>query len=251
MPETCTTNFHKEHRQRVKQRFLADGLTNFAPHEALELLLFYAVPQKDTNVLAHRLLDRFGSLAGVMDATQEELCAVEGVGEHVAVLLRLLMPLATRVMTERETGGGGFDTVEEVGDYFVRRFAGENSETVQLLLLDNARNPIDCVRVYEGSVNAVAITPRMLIEIALAHRASFAVLAHNHPGGMPIPSGDDLTTTRNMRDAFSAVGIPLLEHILVAGGVYTPILHHMQNTLSADTRPLYFAAEHTLRSEKT
>ena len=243
-----TTHFHKEHRLRVKQRFLQSGFSAFADHEMLELLLFYAVPQKDTNVLAHRLLDRFGSLNGVLNATHEELCEVEGVGEHVAVLLRLIMPLAARteIVKERKNDRA-LETIEAVGEYLFRRFAGETSETIQLLLLDNARVPIECVRIQEGAIKSVSVTPRMLFELAISRRASFAVLAHNHPGGLAIPSGDDLTTTRLMQDAFATVGIPLLEHILVAGNSYTPILERMHKTLASDRRPLRFSAEYLLK----
>ena len=245
---TETTHFHKEHRRRVKERFLQSSVSAFADHEMLELLLFYAIPQKDTNVLAHALLDRFGSLGGVLSATHEELCEVDGVGEHVAVLLRLILPLAARTeILKEKKNHDALETVEAVGEYMVRRFAGENSETVQLLLLDNARSPIACVRVHEGVINSVSVTPRMLIETALARRASFAVLAHNHPGGLAIPSGDDLATTRTMQDAFSAVGIPLLEHIVVAGSSYTPILYSIHKNLAADTSPMRFSAEYMLK----
>ncbi len=227
--ETPKTNFHLGHRQRVKERFLQDGLEHFAPHEMLELLLFYAVPQRDTNVMAHRLLERFSTLSGVFTATQEELCAVEGIGEHAATLLRLLLPVASRVMTEiREAHKTDAFTVERAGEYLIKRYLGETSEIIYLLLFDNAKHLIDCVRVYEGSVNSVSITPRMLIEIALSYHASSVILAHNHPNGLPIPSTDDIDTTNLLVGAFNAVGIPFAEHIVVAGGSYTPILVRMR-----------------------
>ncbi len=249
--EKETTHFHKEHRRRVKERFLQGGFANFADHEMLELLLFYAIPQKDTNVLAHRLLDRFGSLGGVFSATQEELYEVEGVGEHVAVLLRMLMPLAARTeVVKEEKKQDALLSMEAVGQYLLRHFAGENSETVQLLLLDNARVPIECVRIYQGVINSVSVTPRMLIETAISYRASFVVLAHNHPGGIAIPSTDDLMTTRIMQDAFAAVGIPMLEHILVAGNAFTPIIHMANKGLASDTRAVHFSADHTSFSKE-
>lgn len=248
--ETVTTHFHKEHRRRVKERFLQSGFSAFADHEMLELLLFYAIPQKDTNVLAHRLLMHFGSLGGVLSATHEELCEIEGVGEHVAVLLRLILPLAARTEIVKEQKKlDALETVEAVGAYLLRRFAGENSETVQLLLLDNARVPIECVRIHEGAINSVSVTPRLLIETAISRRASFAVLAHNHPGGIAVPSGDDLSTTRLMQDAFAAVGIPMLEHFVIAGNSYTPILGTIHKNLASDTRPMRFSAEYLLKRE--
>ena len=223
------TNLHAGHRQRVKERFLQDGLEHFSPHEVLELLLFYAVPQKDTNLMAHRLLERFSTLSGVFTATREELCSVEGVGEHAATLLHLILPVAACVMTEvQKNDKDGAFTIERAGEYLIKRYLSESSEVVYLLLFDNAGRLLSCVRVYEGSVNSVSITPRMLIEIALAHHASSVILAHNHPGGLPIPSADDIDTTSLLENAFNAVGIPFAEHIVVAGGSYTPILTRMK-----------------------
>lgn len=234
--ESQKTNLHVGHRQRVKERFLQDGLEHFAPHEVLELLLFYAVPQKDTNVMAHRLLERFSTLTGVFTATQEELCAVEGVGEHAATLLRLILPVASQVMTDiQKTDKSEAFTVERAGEYLIKRYLSESSEVVYLLLFDNAGRLLSCVRVYEGSVNSVSITPRMLIEIALSHHASSVILAHNHPGGLAIPSADDIGTTRLLQNAFNAVGIPFAEHIVVAGGSYVPILHRMKPTGGKET----------------
>lgn len=223
------TNFHLGHRQRVKERFLQDGLEHFAPHEVLELLLFYAVPQRDTNVLAHRLLDRFSTLTGVLTATREELCAVEGIGEHAATLLHLILPLASQAMTEiqRVDKDTAF-TVDRAGEYLIKRYLGESREVVYLLLFDNSKHLLDCVRVYEGSVNSVSITPRMLIEIALSRHAASVILAHNHPNGLPIPSTDDINTTHLLENAFNAVGILFAEHVVVAGASYTPILTRMR-----------------------
>lgn len=236
-------NPHKDHRSRVKDRFLRFGLDSFAPHEVLELMLFYAVPQKDTNELAHRLLDRFGgTLGGVLHAELHELCEVEGVGEHVATLLKLWLPAASCALTEENRKENKtYNRLEGIGEYFVRRYIGETSEVVYLMLLDNRHALIDCVRVHEGSVNSVGITPRRLLELAYRAHASAAVLAHNHPSGIAIPSGEDICTTISLREAFESMGVTLLEHILVAGGRYTPVLLHTEKSLlsAVDRREFY------------
>ena len=246
-----TENVHRAHRSRVKEKFLRGGLDSFAPHEVLEFILFYAIPQKDTNGIAHRLLERFGSLAGVFSARHEELCKVDGISDHAATLLRLWLPASSYALArEKEQEQSSFDTVGVIGDYLVKRYIGIGCETVFLMLLDNSFGLIDCVKVYEGSVNSVGITARKLIEIALFRGAAMAVLSHNHPGGVVIPSSEDLHTTASIRDAFETVGISFLEHILVAGERYTPILLRSNGLLVSRADRSSFYADASLPEEE-
>ena len=251
MPVIDRENLHKEHRRRVKERFLRSGLEDFAPHELLELLLFYAIPQKDTNELGHRLIARFGSLSRVFHASYEELCEVEGIGDHAATLLRLWLPAASYILTEEMNGDTQFfNTLDKVGLYFINRYIGAKNETVYLMLLDNRYALIDCIRIYEGSVNSVGITARRLLEVALRNNASMAVLAHNHPVGIPIPSNEDIGTTMSLRDSFEAIGIPLLEHILVASDKYTPILVRTERSLATTKNRKFFYSNYTFPKEE-
>ena len=239
-------NPHKDHRSRMKARFLRDGLEGFAPHEVLELLLFYAIPQKDTNPIAHRLLDRFGSLAGVFSAKEHELCEVEGIGEHAATLLRILMPAASYALADRTRRNTKiYRHLSAVGEYFVHRFMGAAEEAVYLMLLDNRYALIDCVKIHEGSVNSVAVTPRKLVERAYLSHAAMAVVAHNHPFGLAVPSSDDIDTTLTLKKAFDTMGITLLEHILVAGDRYAPLLLRSEKLLAStpDRAAFYAGAE--------
>lgn len=216
---------HEHHRQRMKERFLREGIENFEPHNVLELLLFFSIPQKDTNEIAHRLIDRFGSLAAVFDAPFSELIKVDGIKEHSATLIKLVPALAQRYISEANSNDGKFlPTMADVGKYFISKYIGATKETVYLLLLDNKYKIIDCVKIHEGSVNSSAITMRKLIELALESKASAAVLAHNHPGGIPVPSADDIFTTKETERAFTLIGVSFLGHILVAGNKYVNIL---------------------------
>ena len=187
---------HKGHRQRMKDRFREEGLDNFSEVQALELLLFYCIPQKDTNPIAHELLNHFGSLSQVLEAPVEELVKVPGIGENAAVLLKL---------------------VTDMGRYYlVPRFFGRRVETVFLLCLDAKCKVLCCKEVGEGSVNSAGFSIRKIVELALGVNATSVVLAHNHPSGVALPSPEDIQTTRRLAAALRAVEIHLADHIIVA-----------------------------------
>ena len=215
---------HKDHRKHTKDRFLSEGLDSFEPHNVLELLLFYSIPQKDTNETAHMLINRFGSLSAVFDAPYDDLLTVPGISEHSATLIKLTPAISRRYAMEKNSKVTKLSSIEDIGKYLVARYLGVTEETVLLLLLDNKFGLIDCVKVHEGSVNSSAITMRKLIETALFKRASMVVLAHNHPSGVALPSSDDLFTTQQVKRAFDLVEIGMLAHIIVAGDTFTNIL---------------------------
>lgn len=215
---------HKDHRKHTKDRFLSEGLDSFEPHNVLELLLFYSIPQKDTNETAHMLINRFGSLSAVFDAPYDDLLTVPGISEHSATLIKLIPAISRRYAMEKNSKVTKLSSIEDIGKYLVARYLGVTEETVLLLLLDNKFGLIDCVKVHEGSVNSSAITMRKLIETALFKRASMVVLAHNHPSGVALPSSDDLFTTQQVKRAFALVEIGMLAHIIVAGDTFTNIL---------------------------
>lgn len=215
---------HENHRERMKHRFLTEGLDHFEPHNVLELLLFYSIPQKDTNEVAHALIERFGSLADVFDAPFDDLISVPGIKTHSATLIKMIPALSRRYALEKNRATTSLSSLEKIGEFLVNQYVGINVETVFLLLLDNKFHLIECVKVHEGSVNSSAITLRRLVETALFRRASMVVLAHNHPSGVALPSSDDLFTTREVKRAFDLLEIKLLAHIIVAGDAYLDIL---------------------------
>ena len=215
---------HKDHRIRVKNRFLAEGFDHFEPHNILEMLLFYAIPQKDTNELAHSLINRFGSLEKVFDASFDELLTVPGIKEHSATLIKMIPSLARIYYMEKNKSGESLANLDAWGQYFVNRYIGIEVETVFLLLLDNKFNIIECVKIHEGSVNSSAISIRKMAEVIFTKNASMVVLAHNHPSGLPIPSAEDLATTNEILRAFRSLEIRMLAHIIVAGNQYVDIL---------------------------
>ncbi len=207
---------HDGHRIRLKHRFLKTGLDDFEPHNVLELLLFYSVPRKDTNPLAHRLISHFGNLAAVFDAKPEELMKVEGVTENTAVLLSMIPSLSRKYLEDKVdtvNAAGGF---KEMGAYFLPKFIGRNIETIMLAGLDNKNKIISCGIVAEGEIDRAKVSKRKVIEEALKSNATRVVLAHNHPMGFAIPSTEDVHMTGEIYDLLKSVNIELIDHIIVA-----------------------------------
>lgn len=207
---------HKGHRQRMKDRFREEGLDNFSEVQALELLLFYCIPQKDTNPIAHDLLNHFGSLSQVLEAPVEELVKVPGIKENAAVLLKLVTDMGRYYLVSRSQQFTILPTVNACANFLVPRFFGRRVETVFLLCLDAKCKVLCCKEVGEGSVNSAGISIRKIVELALGANATTVVLAHNHPSGMAIPSPEDIQTTRRLAAALNAVEIHLADHIIVA-----------------------------------
>ncbi len=215
-------NIHTKHRQRVKKRFLNEGLDHFEELHALELLLFYANPREDTNEIAHDLLIKFGSLRHVLEAPVEQLMTVNKIGEHAAILLSLVKGMAQKYMLSGDSTAP-LNTMEDCGRYLINRFIGKRDEVVMLLCLDAKRAPRCCRIVSEGSVNAAEISTRKVVEAALTVNATSAILAHNHPSGIAVPSMQDIVTTRRMGAALAAVDIILEDHIVVADRDYVSL----------------------------
>ena len=203
---------HDGHRQRLKAEFLARP-DSFPDHKLLELLLFYANPRSDTNPLAHELLERFGSLAGVLDAPVEELCKVKGMGEHGAALLKAAKELTGRYLTARTQVDNIARTTRDYYALLRPYFFGARNEQTCLLCLDGKGKVLGVRRLGEGNVNAVAITTRLIAEAALSLNAAAVVLAHNHVSGLAFPSQDDIATTNGLAPFLSRMGVELLDHL--------------------------------------
>lgn len=204
---------HDGHRQRMKTEFLARP-DSFPDHKVLELLLFYANPRSDTNPLAHELMEHFGSLAGVLDATPEELQKVKGVGEHAAVLFKVVKELAGRYLTVRTQVD---DIAQSSKDYYALLrpyFFGARNERLCLLCLDGKHKVLGVRRLGEGNVNAVTVTTRLIAEAALSLNAAGVVLAHNHVSGLAFPSPEDLATTQSLASILSTMSITLVDHLI-------------------------------------
>ena len=218
-------NPHKGHRERVRRRFVAGGLDGFTEHEALELLLCYAIPRRDVNGLAHRLIERFGGLAGVLDAPLDDLTETEGVGERAAVLIKLVPQLSRKYMLSHLGDGKNavLDNVEKAGQFFVPFFHARTDEAVYLACLDPRCRLISCRVLAEGNEAFAAITIKQVLETAVRERAFSIILAHNHPNGVALPSREDDNFTRTLYRSLGLLGITLEDHIIVANDEFVSL----------------------------
>ncbi|TXL71773.1 DNA repair protein RadC [Vineibacter terrae] len=205
------------HRQRLRDRFNESGLGAFENHEVLELLLKYALPRKDVKPIAHALLERLGSLSNVLDAPTAELVKVDGVGEIGATLLHLMPRLTRRCLRDRWGHKPQLNTREDLGPFVVDELATATIEVFLLVLLTHENHVVRALPLHEGSLASAPVYPRLIVEAALRHHAAKVVLAHNHPGGVAQPSDEDLTVTRTLVSVFDALGVPDIDHLIVAG----------------------------------
>ncbi len=216
-------NLHAGHRFKLKKRFLAAGLEHFEDHNVLELLLFYAIPRRDTNEIAHRLIARFGSFSKVLDASVEELCSVPGVGEHAAGLIKTYPAVAKRYYQDRFRPGKCLMPYKEMGENLVLHFSGLDHEQVLALFYDNALTFCGQQVIHDGDINSVALSFRTVCNAALTHQAAYVILAHNHPHGVPIASSEDLSTTSQLKNFLLQMNVVLIDHFIVAEGNYSSL----------------------------
>lgn len=207
---------HSGHRARMREKYLKSGLDVFAPHEILELMLYYAIPYKNTNDIAKNLISRFGSLDGVLDAPVDSLVEA-GLTENQAIYLKLF-PDITRIYyrAKYDSDDGPID-FDNLSDYISRRFIGLTSqERVLLILLDVKGKEVFSGFINEGNFEATRLSVRSIVRLAMNYGAVTAILAHNHPSGVALPSKDDINTTIYLREALSLVDVNLIDHFIVA-----------------------------------
>ncbi len=210
---------HDGHRQRMLSRFLNHGMDTMHSHEILEILLYYAIPRRDTNPIAHALLENFGSLRAVFDAPYEELLKVEGIGPAAATLIKMI-PQMARAYIDHSGETYIVNSRESAAEYLLPKFVGRTKETAFMLCLDSKNKVVACVQVAEGNVNFARITSRNIVEAAVKHNAAAIVLAHNHPNGIAVPSAEDIETTKRIVRLCRELGMPMLDHIIVADNDY-------------------------------
>lgn len=208
---------HEGHRERVKNRYLKEGLDSFEDHQVLELLLFFSIPRCDTNETAHRLMKKYGSLSAVFEADVSDLMKTEGIGKNSAILLSLIPSLARKYFTDRWGSRPILNTSYKAGQYAVSLLAGKTYEAFYVICLDSANKVNFAALVHEGTINEAPVYPRIVVETALRHKANSVILAHNHPGGTLDASMADISITKKIIAALEPISVKVLDHIIVAG----------------------------------
>ncbi len=208
---------HAGHRARVKQKFLQIGTETMLDYEVLELLLFYSIPYKDTNVIAHRLINTFGSISSVFDASVENLTNVEGITENSATLLKMI-PELSRIYNIDKFDKTKVFSVSKACEVFLDKYIGIINETVYLALINSMGRLVFIDKVAEGNLNKSHIYMRRLVKTALQYNAEYAILAHNHPSGVAMPSTSDIETTLKIKDILAKLNIILVDHIIIGNG---------------------------------
>ena len=206
---------HSGHRERMKKRFLEKGIDEMAEHEVIELLLYYAIPRKNTNEIAHKLLDTCGSISSLFDAPMN-LLTEAGLTENSATLIKLIPEICRMYFDDKYYSKAKIINSSNLGEIIMNKFIGKNEENVVLMLLDAKSKELFCGIISRGNFNSAEVSVQKIVSIALKYNAVYAVIAHNHPSGMALPSNKDLLTTKNLKTALAMVNIRLIDHIIVA-----------------------------------
>lgn len=220
--EAKKPNVHVGHRQRMKNRFLKYGDDSFDDYQMLEILLFYAIPTKDTNELAHILINTFGSLKKVCQADYNDLLSVSGVGENVASLLKFLPLIAKRYISSTFSSDGliMLNSVEKMREYCESLYVGEDSrEVLYVLALNSDLSLAGQLRLNKGIVSKVEVPMREMVEFIIKCNCDRAVITHNHPTGTFLASKADIEATNAIAEALCSIGIELVDHIIVCKGM--------------------------------
>ena len=228
------------HRQRLRDKFLAQGIEAFTDAEIIELLLTFGTPRSDCKEAARALLTQFGSLPAVLDAAPVQLQQVKGVGPKNTFALHFIQGVARRYLHQRVVGKEYVRSSREVADYLIHSMRGLQHEVLTVVFLDAAHAVLDATVVAEGTVTVNTIYPRELVKAALARNASALVIAHNHPSGSLTPSRQDSELTRSLYLVCSFMHLDLLDHLIIGAGdqVYSFADQGLMASIREDCRRL-------------
>ncbi|MBS0563958.1 MAG: DNA repair protein RadC [Proteobacteria bacterium] len=215
LPEGRLPSYIRDHRRRLRDRFMAGGAAALPDYELLELVLFRALPRQDVKPLARRLLDLFGDFGAVVSAPAARLEQVAGVGPSVVQELKIVEAAAHRLARAQVMNRAVLSSWDQLLDYCRAAMGHRTTEQFRLLFLDRKNVLIADEEQARGTVDHVPVYPREVVKRALELNASALILVHNHPSGDPTPSQADILVTNQIRDAADVMGIVLHDHLVV------------------------------------
>lgn len=207
---------HNGHRNRLRSKFAKHGADGLEQHELIELFLYYAFAQRNTNDIAHDLIDTFGSISSVFDAPLDDLTNIKWIGYNSAILLKLIPEISRIYLMDKHNNRSKIMDMESIRKLAINNFIGRSDEHLLLILLDIKMKLLFSGLISQGNSNSVDAYTQKIIKLSSDYGASNAVLAHNHPSGIALPSGNDLKTTQAVKDVLKIVNVKLLDHIIVA-----------------------------------
>jgi len=220
IPEPMTPIGAEGHRARMRQRLLRAGPDALADHEMLEMILFIALPRRDTKPIARALLGRFRDFGGVLGAPEAELRQIDGIGEAGAATIKLVQAAALRMMRHEAAAQPVLSNWERLTAYLTAAMGEERTEQFRVLFLDG-RNKLIADEIQGiGTINHAPAYPREVVRRCLELHASAVILAHNHPSGEPQPSREDVAITREIEKAAALMGIAVHDHIVIGRGKF-------------------------------
>ncbi|UYV37428.1 DNA repair protein RadC [Rhodobacteraceae bacterium D3-12] len=215
LPAGPRPSYIKDHRQRLRARFLSGGAAALPDYEMLELVLFRAIPRRDVKPIAYKLLETFGDFNGVVAAPPERLSEVSGIGEAVICELKIVEAAAHRLARSRVMQRPVVSSWDALIDYCHTAMAHRDIEQFRVLYLDRKNVLIADEEQARGTVDHVPVYPREVVKRALQINASALILVHNHPSGDPTPSPEDISMTAKIDDAAQALGLTLHDHLII------------------------------------
>jgi len=227
--DTC--RLHKGHRERLRKKFKMKAMEE---HEHLELLLTYCIRQKNTNETAHRLLARFGSIYDVLNADEEMLTKVEGVGESTALFLKVIAETVARYRQGKVKMTALLSDRNELELYLTSLFIGSKTERVFVLLFGANGRMLESRCVEEGFASSARIPVGKIMQMATATGACTVILAHNHPEGLAVPSQTDVESTRRLAVSLAQIGVTLRDHMVVAGDECYSVFNYMKEQMNGE-----------------
>ena len=209
---------HEDHRKRLRKKFMTCPET-LAKHELLELLLTFCIPRKNTNIVAHELLDKFGTISSVINSDGPSLKSINGLGEISVIFFKILRTIFRICLEEKSVFNTRSKnkklTLNDVLNIMFIKFFGRNEEYVAAALFNSKKEIVFCDFIEKGSQSFVEISFKTLVSLVLKYDAKYVILAHNHPSTIALPSKEDIEITKQIDNLLDTLGVILLDHLII------------------------------------